>query len=146
MRTLRRNQQTMKYSLKGNRVPIYVYDENGNKIVEFVDEEGNVYYKETGSYTYEYSEPVSFFGNIAMSGGEAEAQEFGLSVGDYNAIVVVEKNSLPIEEGSLIWLKNDVKYRDAQNTSLDEKSADFEVIKVSESLNGVKYILQARIK
>ena len=46
---------------------------------------------------------VSFFGNIAMSGGEAEAVEFGLNVGDYEAVLLVDKNSLPIDETSLIW-------------------------------------------
>ena len=81
-----------------------------------------------------------------MSGGEAEAQEFGLSVGDYNAVIVVDKGSVPIVEGSLIWLKSDVKYLDNENTDVDETSADFRVIKASESLNEMKYILKAIVK
>ena len=32
MRTLRRNKQAMKYSIKGERQPIYVLDENGNPL------------------------------------------------------------------------------------------------------------------
>ena len=146
MRTLRRNKQAMKYSIKGERQPIYVLDENGNKIVEFVDDEGNVYYRETGSYTNGWHEPVKFMGNIAMSGGEVEAQEYGLSVGDYNAIIVVSKGTVPLVEGALIWLKSEVEYLDEQNINLDKTSADFEVIKASESINEVKYILKAIVK
>lgn len=146
MRTLRRNQQTMKYALSDEVVPIYVLDENGNKIVDFIDEDGNIYYRETGSYRIKWKLPVDFFGNIAMSGGEAEAQEFGLSVGDYSAVIVVDKGSVPIVEGSLIWLKSDVKYLDNENTDVDETSADFRVIKASESLNEMKYILKAIVK
>lgn len=145
MRTLKRNKQAMKYSIKGEEQPIYVLDESGNKIVEFVDEEGNEYYKETGSYTNGWCEPIEFEGNIAMSSGEAEAQEYGLSIGDYNAIVVVSKGTVPLVEGSIIWLKNEVKYLDEENINLDKTSADFEVIKVSESLNETKYILKAII-
>lgn len=146
MRTLRRNKQAMKYSIKGERQPIYALDENGNKIVEFVDDEGNVYYRETGSYTNGWHEPVEFMGNIAMSGGEVEAQEYGLSVGDYNSIIVVSKGTVPLVEGALIWLKSEVKYLDEQNINLDKTSADFEVIKASESINEVKYILKAIVK
>lgn len=146
MRTLRRNQQTMKYALSDEVVPIYVLDEDGNKIVDFIDEDGNIYYRETGSYRIKWQLPVDFFGNIAMSGGEAEAQEFGLSVGDYNAVIVVDKGSVPIVESSLIWLKSEVEYLDNENTDVDETSADFRVIKASESLNEMKYILKAIVK
>lgn len=146
MRTLRRNKQAMKYSIKGEQQPIYVLDENGNKIVEFVDADGNVYYKETGSYTSGWSEPIGFYGNIAMSGGEAEAQEYGISLADYNAVIVLPKETVPLVEGTLIWLKSEVRYLDEQNTEIDKTSADFEVIKVSESINQTKYILQAIVK
>lgn len=146
MRTLRKNKRKLKYSLKQERKPIYELDENGNKIVEFVDDEGNIYYKETGSYTSEWSEPVEFFANIAMSGGEAEAQEFGLSIADYNATIVMVKGEIPLTEGSVIWLNSPVLYKDEGNTEVDDKSADFVVLKVSESINFVKYVLKAIVK
>ena len=92
MRTLRRNKQEMKYAIKGEKQPIYELDEFGNKIVDYVDSEGNIYYKETGSYTSGWTKPEVFYGNIAMSGGEAEAQEFGLSVADYNAVISASRN------------------------------------------------------
>lgn len=136
----------MYYSLKGKREPIYELDKNGDKIILHIDEEGNIYYKETGSYTLEFGKPVSFFANIAMSGGEAEAQEFGLSIADYNATLVMEKGKAPLTEGSVIWLNSPVLFKDEENTDVDDKSADYTVLKVSESLNFVKYVLKAIVK
>ena len=77
MMTLASNKQSMKYSLQGERVPIYETDENG-KIVYYTDSDGNKIPIETGEYTTGSSEPVSFFGNIAMSGGEVDSVEFGI--------------------------------------------------------------------
>lgn len=146
MRTLARNKQKLKYSLRQERVPIYELDENGNKIVDYVTEEGEEIYKETGSYTSRWSEPVIFYGNIAMSGGEAEAQEFGLSLADYDAVLLLMRNEVPLTEGALIWIKSEVTYKNEENTELDEKSADFTVLRVSESINFSKYILRAVVK
>ena len=136
----------MKYSINHGEQPIYVLDEDGNKIVEFVDDEGTVYYQETGSYETVISVPEDFLGNIAMSGGEAEAQEYGLSVGDYNAVISATKNEVPLALGALIWLDSAVEFEDDGNTKPKETSADYRVIKVSESLNEVKYILKAIVK
>ena len=146
MRTLNRNKQKMKYSHKGERQPIYELDADGNKIIDYVDEEGNVYYRETGSYTSGWSEPQEFYGNIAMSGGEAEAMEFGLSIGDYNAVIVMQKDEISLEEGDVIWLNSEVLYEDGEMLGVDDKSADFAVLKVSESINFVKYVLRAVVK
>ena len=145
MRSLRKNQQKMYYSLKGKREPIYELDKNGDKIILHIDEEGNIYYKETGSYTLEFGKPVSFFANIAMSGGEAEAQEYGLSVGEYNAVISASRNELPLILGAYIWQNSEVEYKDEGKTDVKETSADYQVIKVSESLNEVKYILKALV-
>ena len=68
MMTLASNKQSMKYSLQGERVPIYETDENGN-IIYYTDSDGNKIPMETGEYTTGYSQPVSCDGNIAMSGG-----------------------------------------------------------------------------
>lgn len=145
MRTLRRNKQEMKYAIKGEKQPIYELDEFGNKIVEFVDGEGNEYYRESGSYTSGWTKPEVFYGNIAMSGGEAEATEFGLSVADYDSTISASKNELPLILGAYIWHTSEVEYKDEGKTDVNETSADYQVIKVSESLNEVKYILKALV-
>lgn len=145
MRTLKRNKQKMFYSLQGEEVPIYEMDSEGN-IIYYEDSDGNRIPLETGEYEIGYSEPVEFYSNVSMSGGEAEAQEYGLSVSDYNAILVCQKGYVPITEGSLIWIESEVGYKDIDKTILEPNSADYKVIKVSKSLSFVKYILKARVK
>ncbi len=108
----------------------------------YIDEEGNEY--PTGESKNIYSEPIEFFGNIAMSGGEAEAQEFGLNLADYEAILVVGKNTLPLTETSLIWHENEPKI-DVDNKA-DEYSADYRIVKISTSLNFDKYVLKKVVK
>lgn len=146
MRMLARNNQKLKYSLFEGRKPIYVTDDEGNPVIEYVDEEGNIYYKETGSYTSGWSIPVEFLANIAQSGGEAEATAYGFSVADYDATIVTENNFVPLVVGSLVWLNSEVLFTDEGNTEVDEKSADFKVLRVLESINSTKYILKAVVK
>lgn len=146
MRTLAKNKQQLKYSLRQERQPVYEVDEDGNKIIDYIDEDGNIYYRETGSYTSEWSKSEDFLANISESGGEAEAQEFGLSVSDYDAVIVAKRDEFPLVLGSLIWKNSPVLYKDEENTELDENSADFTVLKVSESISFVKYVLKAVVK
>lgn len=144
MLTAVRNKQKLKYSLYLGREPIYELDEEGNKIVEFVDEEGNVYYKETGSYTSAWSEPVEFLANISQSGGEAEAREYGLSTEDFDATILTIKGRVPLVLGSLIWHTSEVLYD--ENNNVDGKSADYKVLKVDPSLNQTIYFLKSVAK
>ena len=146
MRTLKKNKQKLNYSLLVGEQPVYELDDDGNKIVDYIDEEGKEYYRETGEYELVYSEPVSFLGNISMSGGEIEAREYGLSVTDYDAILVMNKGELPISETSLIWHKSEVAYKNIGEVLPDANSADYRVRKVAESLNQAKYLLQKVVK
>ena len=138
--TLQSNKQAMKYSLQGERVPIYETDENGN-IIYYEDSDGNKIPMETGEYTTGYSQPVSFLGNIAMSGGEVDSVEFGIDISGYDATLVVDKGTIPIDETSLIWHTSEVEYKDEEKTIVDENTADYKVIAVKPSLNTIKYIL-----
>lgn len=157
MRTLRKNQQSMKYALQIGEAPIYNHDENGEIIYEhYEDSDGNIIYyedengnkipSETGEYEVGYSEPHEFFGNIAMSGGEAEAVEYGIDVSAYDATLVMEKGVLPIDETSLIWFESEVGYTDTSMTHADGHTADYKVLAVKPSLNFVKYILGRIVK
>lgn len=144
MRTLAKNQQEMYYSLLVGEFPIYELDESGNPKVAYVNDDGNVYYVETGETETRYSEPVSFFGNITMSGGEAEAVEFGLNLADYEAVLVVDKGTLPVSETSVIWHTTMPVYKDDGN--VDRFSADYTIVKINPSLNVDKYILKKIVK
>lgn len=145
MRTLKKNKQKMFYALQKGQVPIYEKDENGD-IFYYEDGEGNRYPIETGETEVGYTEAKEFFANLAMSGGEAEAQEYGLSVAEYNATCVCIKDAYPIVEGSLIWHKSEVGYKDIEKTIIDPLTADYTVIKASESISFVKYVLKAIVK
>lgn len=146
MRTLRRNMQKLKYSLLLGDMPEYELDEDGNKIVEFVMEDGTIIYRETGSRINKWSKPVDFLANIAQSGGEAEAMAYGLSVSDFDASIITKKDAFPLAIGCLIWHNNEPKYRDAEKTMLDEKSADYRVLRALESINITRYLLKAVVK
>lgn len=136
MRTLNKNTQKMYYANQDRIVPIYEYYE---------DEEGNLIPLDTGDTKLVYGEPIEFKGNIAMSSsGEVEIQEFGLSQADYSAILVVDKDYIPLTETSLIWFENKPKKDIDGNT--DEFSADYRIVKISPSLNVAKYALQKVVK
>ena len=144
MRLLRKNMQPMKYSLQDGRIPIYERDENGD--IVYIEVDGEKIPVETGEYETGYSAPVDFMGNISMSGGEAEAKEFGMDIGDFDAVIVLEKDAVQLTETSIIWHTSPVKYKDEQNTIVDSKSADYAVKRVSPSLNFTKVLLQRIVK
>lgn len=144
MRNLNRNKQPMHYAVLIGTEPIYVLDDEGNPVIAYVDDDGNVYYQETGNYRNIYSAPVSFDGNIATTGGESESVPFGLNTGDYSAVLVVEKGILPISESSLIWHET-IPEVDS-NGYAKEASADYRVAKKAPSLNEMKYVLDKLVK
>lgn len=144
MRLLRKNKQKMKYSLQIGEVPIYERDEEGNII--YIEIDGQKVPVETGETEIGYSNPVEFMGNIAMSGGEAEAKSFGVDISEYDAILLMEKDRIPIDETSLIWHTSEVQYTDEQNTVVDRKSADYSIKRVQPSLNFTRYLLKRIVK
>ena len=135
MRMARVNKQKMYYALYGKEVPIYDY---------YTDSEGNKIPLDTGETKITYENPVDFFGNIALSGGESEAVEFGLNLADYEAVLVMAKNTLPIDETSRIWHNTEPTYN--EDGTVNEVSADYTVVKVSPSLNVDKFVLKKVVK
>lgn len=145
MRTLAKNKQKMYYALLDKEVPIYERDTDGN-IIYYTGADGNKIPLETGETELGYSEPVEFFGNIALSGGESEAVEYGIDVSAYDATLIVDKNTIPLTETSLIWFESAVGYKDTDKTIIDPNSADYKVLEVKPSLNVSKYILGKLVK
>lgn len=174
MRTLRRNQQSMYYALQIGEVPIYARDNDGNIIYQsytdsdgneifYLDDNGNKIPMDTGESMIIYGTPQEFDANIAESGGEAEAQTFGLSVADYEAVALYEKGAYPIVIGSLVWRDSEPKCEydhevpfeiendDGEKVTVystvpEETSADYRVIKTPTSLNFTRVILKAIVK
>lgn len=133
MMTLNQNKQKLYYALLDNVVPIYETDDDGN-IIYYEDEEGNRIPLETGDTKIIYSKPVEFYGNIAMSGGEVEDE----------AILVLDKNTLPLTETSLIWQNTEPRFNN--DGTVDENSADYKIVKINTSKNYDKYVLSKVVK
>lgn len=141
---LEKNKQDLKYALQVGEVPIYERDEEGNII--YIDVDGQKVPVETGETEIGYDKPVDFRGNIAMSGGEAEAKSFGVDISEYDAVLLMEKGRIPIDETSLIWHTSEVKYIDEQNTIVDRKTADYSIKRVQTSINFTRYLLKRIVK
>lgn len=147
MRTLVRNHQKLYYAELVGSEPIYALDENGNKIVAYVDDSKIppvVYYEERGVTQEHYSAPVEFEANIAQSNGDMTEQEYGLSEGSYEAILVTERGKYPITETCLIW-HTTAPQTDSEGHAVAE-SADYTVLSINRSLNVDKYVLGKVVK
>lgn len=139
--TLAQNKQKLYYALQTDSIPVYETDAYGN-IIYYEDSDGNRIPLETGETQTGYAKPVLFFGNIAMSGGEVKDEEYGLSVSDYDAVLIMQKNEIPVTETSRIWFESVVGYTDASQTIVDGDTADFRIVAIKPSLNTVKYVLK----
>lgn len=130
MRTCAKNKRKLYYATLTGVEPVYVLDENGNKIVAYTDDTTTpptVYYKNEGYDKKVYSAPVEFLGNIAMSGGESEAIEFGINKADYSAVLVTAKGLTEITETSLVWFETEPVVVEGVT---DAASADYTVAKI----------------
>ena len=137
----------MYYSLPLGEQPIYALDENGNKIIEYVDGDGNVYYRETGESRMVYSKPVLFYNGISGKLSEVLIKEFGIDDTSMYAEMDAKANEYPIVAESLIWLKSDVLYEDIENTMPSKTSCDYVVSGVlDEGLNVWNYLLRRNLR
>ena len=167
MRTLRKNNQSLKYAYQIGEYEEIKKDEQGNiEYVNYIDDNGNVYYAKddngnlipeyTGDKVVVYCEPVSFNANISQQGGaDSTAEPYGISTSDYEATIVYMKGAYPLKEGALIWKDSEVEYEyngEVVTITLDdgttvkqkiikETSADYRVVKLSDSLNQTLAIL-----
>lgn len=168
MRTLRKNNQSMKYAYRIGEITEIEKDEQGNPmyVVDYIDDNGNVYYAKddngnliplySGEKKIIYCEPIDFEANISQQGGsDAQAEPYGISTSDYEATIVYEKGAYPLTEGALIWKDSEVEYEyngEEVTITLDdgtivtqkiikETSADYRVTKLSDSLNQTLAIL-----
>ena len=111
----------------------------------FLDDEGNPIPR-IKEETVGFSEPVPFRANIAFSGGEARAEEYGFDVADFDAVIMTDRNEFPFGKGDIIWLDSEVGYKDAAKMQVDELTSDFTIVGVKPGLTSCKYMLKARVK
>ena len=138
MRTARKNKQRMYYSLQGDVYPVYERDDNGEIIYDEID--GVQVPRETGESETSYGDPVEFKGNISFYIGWGYARIWGITMGDADAILLMDKNEIPIDETSRIWYRTEPDYK--QDGTVDADSADFTVSRVLPSIGHVRYLLK----
>lgn len=140
MMMLNTNKQNMYYALQIGKIPVYETDDAGNII--YVEVDGVNVPVETGDYTLGYEIPVEMQANISYQASETVAQEFGVNIADYDAIIVYDRKQYPLTETSLIWFESEPTYQDENQTIINEKSADYKVVSVRNTLNESKAILK----
>lgn len=147
MRTLFRNTQKLYYAELQESEPIYALDENGDKIVVYVDTSVSTpitYYEELGTTEETYSEPVPIDANIAQSNGDMREQEYGLSESQYEAILITEKGKYPITKTCIIWHTSEPQTDSDGHALL--ASADYKILSINKSLNVDKFVLGKLVK
>lgn len=91
MRTLKRNQQTIKYALYLGREEII---EDGYR---------------TGQYRNAYTEPIEMKAYVTANKGEAQTEAFGTDL-NYTRTIYTDDINCPIDENSIIWVNGNEMY------------------------------------
>jgi hypothetical protein len=145
MRTLRKNEQKMFYSLFVSNAPKYELDEYGNRIIDSFDDFGNPIYLEVGENEDTYSAPVEFWASIDGNVRQTLMQEFGTINSPNYAQIVARTGLYDFKVGTLIWKDSEIVYK-ADGTP-DESSADYDVIGVlDEQVDNTTFYLHKNVK
>ena len=127
MRNCKKNTRPMYYSLYKGEIPIL--DENGNEELET---------------TQSYDNPVLFRASLSTGQSDAEESPFGKNV-TYDRVISTCDTSLPIDENSLIWVKNKPVYN--TDGTVNPDSADYEVAAPPlDGLNSLRIAIKKRSK
>ena len=141
MKQLSQNKQEMYYALFDKNLTEYARDPEGEIIYTEI---GGVQVPAKAGVKPGYSKAVWFKANIGVNGGETKEDQYGLNVGDYDAIISAEKGKLPFTEQTLIWHKSEVGYDLAGNVI--PETADYRVVAIKTSLNEERFILKKRVE
>lgn len=140
MRQCLKNKQKMYYALvAGDQVPVYQRDEEGNIIYQEID--GDQVPVETGDWETPYQDPVVFYGNInSGNAGYTIARAYGISSGNFDAVLCLRKGEVPLEVTTLIWYDKEPVIR--QDGTVDPKSANYSVRRIPPCLDEIIYLLR----
>lgn len=112
-----------------------------SSVEDAVDENGDY----TGEQTVAYSKPVHFKANLSATRGTqgftgtgASYDYFGADI-KYDLIISTANMDLPINEYSLIWVKQPKKV----NGQYDYSTADYTVKAVARGLHHMKYAIRS---
>jgi hypothetical protein len=91
-----------------------------------------------------YKEPVLFHASLSPGQSDAEESPFGKDV-SYDRIISTCDTSLPIDETSLIWIKNQPVFN--ADGTVNPDSADYEVAALPlDGLNSLRIAVKKRSK
>lgn len=145
MRTLRKNEQKLFYSLFISNSPKYELDEDGNRIIDYYDDFGNPIYLEEGENEDTYSDPVEFWACIDGNVRETLMKEFGTISSPNYAQIVAKTGLYEFKVGTLIWKDSEIKYK--EDGTPDEASADYDVIGIlDEQTDNTTFFLHKNVK
>lgn len=117
LRTAKKNKVKLLYSLQGENTPIYETDDEGSVVYEEID--GEQVPVETGESFTGYQKPVIFYGNLSFYTGWSYPGVWGVTLNNADAILLMDKNELPIDETSRIWFQSEPRYI-ANGTQIEE--------------------------
>ena len=138
MRTPRRIQQKMYYSQPDEKIIVYKRDIHGDVII---DPKTNKPLK-TGENRIGYGEAVEFYNSITADLTADELAAFGADANS-KAKLTYRNGEYSFMTGTRIWRTSEVKYI-GQN--VDEKSADYEILKVIKGRNFTRCLLKEIVK
>lgn len=144
MRTSERDKQKMFYSLLADVQPVYELDEDGNKIIDYEDEEGNIFYRETGSFKTSYTEPIEFWASISSNLNEMHCREFGVDQSSIYAQLCVPKKYVPLKFGAKIWKDSEIVWEDEEAKIPNADSSDYTVKGLLDEYLNFDWFLLAR--
>lgn len=91
-----------------------------------------------------YKTPVLFYASLSTGQSDAEESPFGKNV-TYDRVISTCDTSLPIDENSLIWVKNAPVYN--ADGTVNPDSADYEVAALPlDGLNSLRIAIKKRTK
>lgn len=137
MRSLKKNQLALYFSIYAGQQIIYERDENGE--IVYIDEEKTI--PKIIAERAGYNKPVSFCVNVSAGKGTAQEEVFGKDI-DFTRTISTTDLALPIDELSLVWIESEPKY--LEDGAVDPNSADYKVAaKPAKSLNQLMIALKA---
>lgn len=119
----------MWYSIPGAEIPEYVYDDYGNKVVDYVDDDGVTHYLKTGDTVQGYELPQEFQASISSTLNELHMRSFGVDASAiYSEIVVDKGEHTDWNIGTIIWRTSEIKYEDEEKTIVKSNSSDYTIV------------------
>lgn len=142
MRTLRKNKQTMYYSLYSTASE--VYEQEGTSIRTIVDEEtGETIPVEIGTLRSQYAPPVEFKASITSNLNKLHIEAYGVDQSAIYSEISVQKGKLPLKIGAIIWRESPILWEDEENRIPMQSSSDYTVMGLlTEYLHYDFYLLQ----